>query len=757
MSRKFYLSLFLATVLGGSTVVAGQLSDRLTPFRKVMRPQAKVVDVRTLMHPSYALNAPAPAAPLKAEAENAPVLEEDFSLMTMGSEDAPDQTADFFANDGFTILPQYTHQPGWVAMGVAPAGGALCLLGNGGFNFVQTPTLDLTPNSGTAKMYFRAKAIDEGAIMMVGNCDVNASRFKINTRFYPSTQWRLYSAPLVSGGPTDVAQVQALGGVLIDDVRIVSEGVPAPKVLPCSKYDYSSFTANWEPLEGADSYTLHVYVLNTVDYEYMTYKDFTGILGTSYEVTGLDKDRTYAYRVSAVRGGDESVESEWAEVQTNLSEPVALQATDYTGDAFTAHWQPMEGAKAFRVNVCKQVPDAEFGYRYQVSQAPVVDGTATSARITQLNPDTTYTYYIQAQDEYGVWTTSSEYIRVSVMSLGAPVANAATNVTDESFTASWSPVPFATHYLATLYKGTVSEEDGDPIEIVDADFSYVFSTGTMAQPEEKFQDLDLSSYASEAYGWTATSYPSLIKGAVGINNTMGMWFGNSYIVSPQLDLSKGNVVVNVACASNDATTATIALATVENGQYVIKVSEDVQLTSTMDDHNVVLTGGPEKGHILIFTPQAGHLFVKSILASEALAKGQELLVPAQAQLVEGHDATQATFNDLYFTDTEFYAYDVKAQRIDNDNVLSGEASNLVSVGTASGVADLNAAATQAYARMADGRLMVTNPASQAVAVYNAAGALVLSAAGQPSATYSLPTPGMYIVKVGAESFKVLNK
>ena len=69
------------------------------------------------------------------------MIEEDFSLMTAGSEAYPDGTN--IAGPDYYIDPAYTHLPGWTASHAYQAGGTCCL-NNPTSAFISTPEMEMT-------------------------------------------------------------------------------------------------------------------------------------------------------------------------------------------------------------------------------------------------------------------------------------------------------------------------------------------------------------------------------------------------------------------------------------------------------------------------------------------------------------------------------------------------------------------------------------------------------------------------------------
>lgn len=685
------------------------------------------------------------------------LLTEDFSKFAKGSEARPDSLTNIYDDNGSGISAQYTSTPGWSANGIGQAGGCAYFVNGYDFYYLQTPVLDLTPNGGTGKVHFRAKAKDGSATVIVGNARENASDFNIYNTFHPDNEWKEYTAPYIKGSTRDVVQFQTENGVFIDDIRIVVEGVPAPEVLPCTQYNYTSVTANWKPVDGAEKYAVHLYRLNTDNYEYDLYKVFDDIHATTFHITGLDADVRYTYRVTATRDGEESAESDWAEIESALGEPVVLEATDFTGDSFTANWQPMEGAKAYKVTVYLPEEIDEDFYRYNEKKQYTVDAPASSCHVDGLDPDSTYYYTVAAQDEYGVWSEKSDFMRATVASLDTPVALAATGITAKGFTAHWQAVPFATAYRVQLYK-TVYAADGDtPVNILDADFSSsVFSSGTVDMPDALFRSMPLTDYVDNAYGWSIPECGVLINGAVGLDNTMAEYFGDAYLTSPVLNLSHGSVDVTLTLCGKDVSKAVVCLAKKENGGWTTLDSKEMTVGNSMQSCTVTLAAGEDNTYIIIKTPDYGYLYLQGIKVDVNVKKGDHMDTPVSEKIANGGKTTSTTVSGLDLDNGTCYSYGVTATRIDGNYAVNSLTSNIVSVSMTSGIGGLNAE-TQPAAYAAAGMLHISNPAALPVTVCNAAGAAVFTDPAGAAACIALPARGLYLVKIGQTAIKVLNR
>lgn len=118
-----------------------------------------------------------------------------------------------------------------------------------------------------------------------------------------------------------------------------------------------SFTANWQEAADATDYYIYVYTKdaeNNVTY-LSGYNKRNAGKETSIDVTGLTAETTYYYKVVAGNEGTMGEESNEITVTTpeltfSYKVPVATEATDVTGNSFTANWQAMDEATEYTLN-----------------------------------------------------------------------------------------------------------------------------------------------------------------------------------------------------------------------------------------------------------------------------------------------------------------------------------------------------------------------------------------------------------------------
>ena len=161
--------------------------------------------------------------------------------------------------------------------------------------------------------------------------------------------------------------------------------------------------------------------------------------------------------------------------------PEALQPTKADGTSFTARWARVTGAKAYILDVYTK---AATGRDYVLQNDTV---TTTTRKVTDLDASKKYYYVVRATNGTAVSDYSNEIEVIKVVSsIEAPVATAATGVTETGFTANWKSVPEAELYKLNVYKNTRIKETG-LTTLLDEDFSLKEVT----EQQEDIQEEDL--------------------------------------------------------------------------------------------------------------------------------------------------------------------------------------------------------------------------------------------------------------------------
>lgn len=348
-------------------------------------------------------------------------------------------------------------------------------------------------------------------------------------------------------------------------VQVKTKATPVapsrPAVLSATAIDLHQFTANWMPADGATYYNLYV----------ATDSLFTGLLPnwnpknvteTSAVVNTLNAGRTYWYRVKAGNLVGLSAYSDSVKVETKFSAPVSQPSTLPTNGGFTANWLAVTNAAYYLLDVSKNAAFTEIVAGYENYR---VNGT--SSEVTGITVSGTYLYRVRAVSSFGVISSYSDAVSVSVTynDIVAPVATAATNVHQDSFVANWNTVSGA-----SLYEIRVSGDGFVNYSTQTSANNFVFISGLLA-----LTDYEYKVRAKIAGVWSDFSNVIQVTTAGSLD-------------SPVLAVS------NIQTTSFDLTWTAITLAT----GYTIVVSENAGFTVIVDSLYSASTGLSVTG----FTP-----------------------------------------------------------------------------------------------------------------------------------------------------------
>lgn len=156
--------------------------------------------------------------------------------------------------------------------------------------------------------------------------------------------------------------------------------------------------------------------------------------------------------------------------------PVALEPTRVSDTGFTAWWERVRGVSDYKVYVTYEADGQTRLFGEPVSVTLKSQWSDPAKKIEGLDPETIYSYYVTAISD-GLESDASNVIEV--LSLSVPDVDMASDITADSFKASWGKVHKATAYDVNLYRvtpaGRVLEKtvtaDGTSCEFKDIDTS----------------------------------------------------------------------------------------------------------------------------------------------------------------------------------------------------------------------------------------------------------------------------------------------
>jgi phosphodiesterase/alkaline phosphatase D-like protein len=232
--------------------------------------------------------------------------------------------------------------------------------------------------------------------------------------------------------------------------------LPIPPAMPtdlsATTILQQSFVANWGSITTATGYRLDVATDNafTAFVSDIKNKDMGTTL--NFNVTGLQANTTYYYRLTAYNRGGLSAVSNTYTVITLPNPPAApnaLAALDTTQTSFTANWSNPARATGYLLDV-----STEQGFTTYLSEFKGKDvGDLLNYKVTGLDANTIYYYRVRAYNTGGM---SADSITIKVTTLPvppvAPTANAATTIHQTTATANWSSSATATGYRMDIAK-----------------------------------------------------------------------------------------------------------------------------------------------------------------------------------------------------------------------------------------------------------------------------------------------------------------
>ncbi len=357
----------------------------------------------------------------------------------------------------------------------------------------------------------------------------------------------------------------------------------APTADAATEIDNNSFSANWTvggggPTEGyyLDVAENNLFTVFVPGYEYLD----VGLVNT-YKVTGLKDNTDYYYRVTPYDVGGPGPVSNTQSLTTAPAVPVSQPATNIDVESFYANWNFVAGATTYRLDVNTQ-PD--FGGTAIYDDEVV---TTNYKYVIGLTGGTTYYYRVRSNNGN---SSENSGIVSAVTICNAPVATAATGVTDDEFTANWN-VPAGG--APDFYKLDVSEESNFSTYVsgyenltVSATTKQVTGLDENTQYFYRVRAVNVSGVSASSNIINLYTYTSSLA-STWTGTTSTAWYnpGNwdNGIPGPGTDATIADVanqpVVNTDSPCNDLTVEPGAELTISNGT-TLTVNGDVLLEGT---------------------------------------------------------------------------------------------------------------------------------------------------------------------------------
>lgn len=243
----------------------------------------------------------------------------------------------------------------------------------------------------------------------------------------------------LTAGTTYYYRVRSTNGGTSPNSNVVSciTIPPNPTVSAATEVTQISFLAHWNSAIGANDYRLDVSNDNFNSF-LSGFQDVT-VDALSLTVGGLAFGETYQYRVRAHNDSGTSGNSDVMEVTLTPGEPVTQAPTSIETNQFIANWTSVAGATGYRLDVSMSDNFNSFLAGYDNKSV-----AGTSVAVTGLSSGSSYFYRVRALNNGG--TSGNSNVTNAVTLTAAPVALAATSVTQTSLTAQWEEVTGANDY-----------------------------------------------------------------------------------------------------------------------------------------------------------------------------------------------------------------------------------------------------------------------------------------------------------------------
>ncbi len=423
-----------------------------------------------------------------------------------------------------------------------------------------------------------------------------------------------------------------------------------------------------------------------------------------------------------------------------IQAPTPIEPDDYNGVSFTAKWNPVNDADAYLLTV------KDSNGTFILTDKEVTD---TFHKVENLSGDasTTYSFSVKAKAGDDISAPSAEQ-EVELSMLQDVVLKPMTDASTTGFTGNWEATPLADGYITDLYLEQKFQNEG-VFYFLDTDFSGINTT-------ESFFEGYLDDYLDRA-SW-GVSYGELEEGKLGLNNNYGSYY-TPFLVSPKLDFSNdnGTATIELTVSATADMEVSIGFYTDESGKYA-PIDETklktFKATTTPTKQTITLEGGTKDSYILVKPTDTtkGIIWFDDMSVAQQIAAGNavEVVVPGGGETTD----LKFTFKTPAATANQRYGYCVTAYYEKSYyETLFSNPSEIQYRDTMGGLLPLEA---NANAFVSNGILTVRNANRQTVTVFDLSGTQIAMLPDVDNATIPLPHRGVYIVKIGNRTLKVMN-
>ncbi len=316
--------------------------------------------------------------------------------------------------------------------------------------------------------------------------------------------------------------------------------IPAePTSIRVSDSTTSSLKVSWNAVNGATGYKIYSSL-----YSNSSFTEVGTSSGTYHNVTGLNDDTTYYFKVKAYNTTGYSSYSSSANGKTQLKPlvaPTGLALSSITNQSMTLSWTPVSGATSYKIYKSTSSGNSTSYY---------TSTSSTSKSITGLNSGRTYYFWVTGvrNNVEGLKSSSKSGLTKPTYPSGVSVGSATTS----SLRISWNSVAGASGYK--VYRSTSSN----------GSYSYIATTSSTSYTNigltagkkyyykvQAYNNTGSSSYSSYSYDWTKDAIYTIFAssgsgGSISPNGEISVSQGGSktFYISPSSGYSISNVTVD---------------------------------------------------------------------------------------------------------------------------------------------------------------------------------------------------------------------
>lgn len=324
-------------------------------------------------------------------------------------------------------------------------------------------------------------------------------------------------------------------------------------------------------------------------------------------------------------------------------------------------------------------------------------------------------------------------------------------MTTTSYTAQWQKSSHAAAYLLTTFDGECLEADIKDYSHVSENFSSVeVGSSDYDNPVKLggFSEIFFLDEYTSVPGWYGAGVIA-VDGKIGC---AGCWYfpGMYGLITPHLSLggNGGNYKVHLKVWGCEGSSIVVASSTKN-------ATSEVFENDGMHDVTLELSAGTFHDALTFYTTDGQQFLIEEVNVVQDLAAGELILTPKEAYEITDGSTSLAGINHVAQPGM-VRAYDVMAARVEfTRNALSDYSAPVVVKEYNDGVESVNDGLKACSVYTMDGCVVVDTPLGCHIEIFGTDGSRVISEEGKCGRNTFRLNPGVYIVKVGNKTAKVL--